>query len=66
VWSGSAEPDSLAFVGEKARTLILCPVGRGWLPIGRRAESHPVDVTLTGPPEGTLEVNGHHVRRSRL
>jgi catechol 2,3-dioxygenase-like lactoylglutathione lyase family enzyme len=64
VWSGSADdPDGLAFVGEKARTLILCPVGRGWLPIDRRAEPHPVDVTLSGTPEGTVGVNGHHVTR---
>jgi hypothetical protein len=65
IWSGSTEPDSLAFVGERARTLILFPVGRGWLPSGeRRAASHPVDVTLSGPPEGTLVVNGHRVTRS--
>jgi hypothetical protein len=64
VWSGSAEdPDSLAFIGEKARTLILCPVGRGWLPIGKRAEPHAVDVTVSGPPEGTVAVGGHRVTR---
>ena len=64
MWSGSADdPEGLAFVGEKARTLILCPVGRGWLPIDRRAEPHPVDVTLSGAPEGTVAVNGHLVTR---
>ena len=64
VWSGSADdPGGLAFVGEKARTLILCPVGRGWLPIDRRAEPHPVDVTLSGTPEGTVALNGHRVTR---
>ena len=64
LWSGSADPDSLAFVGEKARTLILCPVGRGWLPIDLPAEPHPVDVTLTGPPEGTVRTKGHRVSRA--
>ena len=65
VWSGSADPDSLAFVGEKARTLILCPAGRGWLPIDRRAEPYPVDVVLSGPLEGSVSVNGHRVSAHR-
>jgi len=65
VWSGSVDdPEGLAFVGQKARTLILCPVGRGWLPIDRRAEPHPVDVTLSGSPEGTAVTGGHLVSRS--
>jgi hypothetical protein len=65
VWSGSTDdPGSLAFVGEKARTLILCPVDRGWLPIDLRAKAHPVDVVLSGPPEGTVETGGHRVSRS--
>jgi hypothetical protein len=64
VWSGSADdPESLAFVGEKARTLILCPIDRGWLPIGRPAQPHRVDVTLTGPPEGTVRTGGHGITR---
>jgi catechol 2,3-dioxygenase-like lactoylglutathione lyase family enzyme len=47
LWSGSiAEPDGLAFVGEKGRTLILAPPGRGWLPTGRPAEPHPVEARL--------------------
>ena len=65
VWSGSVDdPEGLAFVGEKARTLILCPVGRGWLPIDRLAEPHPVDVTLSGTPEGNVLTGGHLVSRS--
>ena len=47
LWSGSIdEPDALAFVGEKGRTLILSRPGRGWLPTGRPAEPHPVEYVL--------------------
>ena len=47
VWSGTVdEPDRLAFVGEKGRTLILAPSGRGWLPTDRPAEPHPVQYVL--------------------
>jgi catechol 2,3-dioxygenase-like lactoylglutathione lyase family enzyme len=47
LWDGTIEePDRLAFVGEKGRTLILSPPGRGWLPTGRPAEPHPVDFSL--------------------
>jgi hypothetical protein len=47
LWDGSIEePDRLAFVGEKGRTLILAPEGRGWLPTGRPAEPHPVEFRL--------------------
>ena len=62
VWSGSVEqPDGLAFVGEKARTLILCPVGRGWLPIDRQAEPHPVDALLSGAVPGEVRVGPHRI-----
>jgi hypothetical protein len=47
VWSGRPE-GALAFVGRKAHTLILCRPGHGWLPTGRPAEPHPVDVTFAG------------------
>jgi catechol 2,3-dioxygenase-like lactoylglutathione lyase family enzyme len=64
LWDGTLdEPDRLAFVGERARTLILSPLGRGWLPTGRPAEPHPVDVELTGPPHGDLAVGPHRIRR---
>src|SRR5437667_1388560 len=36
LWDGTLDaPGSLAFVGERARTLILAPERRGWLPTGR-------------------------------
>ena len=44
LWSGDL--DALGFVGRKAHTLILCHPGRGWLPTGRPAEPHPVEVAL--------------------
>ena len=47
-----------AGLGEKGRTLILVPPGRGWLPTGRPAEPHPVDVLL--------KVGGGRIRRIRL
>ena len=47
LWSGTIdEPETLGFVGEKGRTLILAPPGRGWLPTGRPAEPHPVEFVL--------------------
>ena len=47
LWDGTIEGrDRLAFVGERGRTFILAPIGRGWLPTGRPAEPHPVEVTF--------------------
>jgi catechol 2,3-dioxygenase-like lactoylglutathione lyase family enzyme len=43
------EPDRLAFVGERGRTFILAPPGRGWLPTGRPAEAHPVEASIETP-----------------
>jgi catechol 2,3-dioxygenase-like lactoylglutathione lyase family enzyme len=65
VWSGTvAEEGRLAFVGQKARTLILCRAGRPWLPTGRPAEAHPVEVALAGRPEGEVPLaSGGFVRR---
>jgi catechol 2,3-dioxygenase-like lactoylglutathione lyase family enzyme len=61
LWDGTLdEPDRLAFVGEKARTLILSPAGRGWLPTGRPAELHPVETTLSGERVGALTVGEVH------
>jgi hypothetical protein len=52
LWDGTIdEPGRLAFVGERGRTLILCPRGRGWLPTGRPAEPHAAEVILV--PAGT-------------
>lgn len=57
LWDGTVdEPGQLSFVGEKGRTLILSPPGRGWLPTRRPAEAHPVDAVLAGVPNGQLDV----------
>ncbi len=59
VWSGSVTGErSLAFVGEQARTLILCRPGRPWLPTGRPAEAHPVEVVLAGEAAGEVSLAG--------
>lgn len=65
VWDGTFE-GGLVFVGERARTLILAPLGRGWLPTGRAAELHDLDVLVSGPPAGeaVLEGSRYRVRRS--
>lgn len=34
------------FVGRQAHTLILCPPGRPWLPTGRPAEVHQLEVAI--------------------
>jgi hypothetical protein len=47
LWAGDLDdPERLAFVGEKGRTFILSPAGRGWMPLGRPAEAHPVEFVL--------------------
>ena len=65
LWDGSTQGEGrLAFVGEKARTLILCHARRPWLPTGRPAEAHPVEVVLSGGPEGEVPLGaGGFVRR---
>jgi catechol 2,3-dioxygenase-like lactoylglutathione lyase family enzyme len=66
-WAGSADPSGgLAFVGEQARTLILAARGRGWLPTGRAAEVHDVDVLLSARPAGEvlLESSRYRIRQS--
>jgi len=61
LWDGTIdEPGRLAFVGEKARALILSPLGRGWLPTGRPAEPHPVELVLSGAETGERTVGGVH------
>jgi len=66
VWDGTVEGErSLAFVGEQARTLILCRPGRPWLPTGRPAEAWPVEVVVAGEPAGEVAVGaGSLVRRA--
>lgn len=65
LWDGVVGvPERLAFVGEKARTLILASEGRPWLPTGRPAEQHPVDVTFSGQPWGDVKLaSGGWIRR---
>jgi catechol 2,3-dioxygenase-like lactoylglutathione lyase family enzyme len=59
LWDGSVAGGArLAFVGEKGRTLILCRAGRPWLPTGRPAEAHPVEVVLAGGPSGDVLLDG--------
>ena len=60
LWAGGIdEVDSLGFVGEKGRTLILTRPGRGWLPTGRPAEPHPVSIDFGGPEAATFVLNPH-------
>lgn len=62
MWDGELhEPGRLVFVGERARTLILSPPGRGWLPTGRPAEAHPVKLVLTGVDQGETTLPPHQV-----
>jgi D-alanyl-D-alanine carboxypeptidase len=57
LWDGTLEEEGrLAFVGERGRTLILAPPGRGWMPTGRAAERHPVEAELLGPTDGEVEL----------
>ena len=66
LWDGTLDdPRGLAFVGEKARTLILAPPGRGWLPTGRPAERHEVEARLAGGPPGEALVEEGRYRISR-
>lgn len=59
LWDGTVDGGArLAFVGEKARTLILSRAGRPWLPTGRPAEAHPVEVVLAGGLDGDVMLEG--------
>jgi catechol 2,3-dioxygenase-like lactoylglutathione lyase family enzyme len=62
LWAG--EPAGLAFVGRKAHTLIVSPPGRGWLPTGRPAEAHPVEVAVAGVRGEPVRLDGGHVVRA--
>jgi len=66
LWDGTLDQAGrLAFIGERGRTLILSPEGRGWLPTGRPAEPHPVEAVISGPPPGRVELaNGLYVIES--
>ena len=58
------EPGRLAFMGGRDGVLILCPEGRGWMPTGRPAELHPVEVTLAGNRAAEVALPGtqHRIR----
>jgi len=57
LWDGTlTEPTRLAFVGDRARTLVLAPTGRGWVPTGRAADPHPVDAVLAGRRDAGLQL----------
>ena len=57
LWDGTLEEEGrLAFVGERGRTLILAPPGRGWMPTGRPAERHPIEAELSGPADAEVEL----------
>jgi hypothetical protein len=59
VWDGTLDGEGrLAFVGERGRTLILAPPGRGWMPTGRPSEPHPVDAELAAATAGSVELEG--------
>jgi catechol 2,3-dioxygenase-like lactoylglutathione lyase family enzyme len=58
-WDGTvSERGRLAFIGEKARTMILSPPERGWLPTGRPAVAYDIQVRLAGAPEGQIHLEG--------
>jgi hypothetical protein len=62
-WAGDlAEEARLAFVGQKARTFIVSPEGRGWLPTGRPAEAHPCDVELLETQSGEAHLGDSRYR----
>jgi catechol 2,3-dioxygenase-like lactoylglutathione lyase family enzyme len=65
LWDGTLEDGRLAFMGQRGRTLILAPPGRGWMPTGRPSERHPVEVELSGPPAGAVELEGGLYRIAR-
>ena len=66
VWSGTVdEPGALAFVGEQARTFILAPPGRGWLPTGRASEPYAVEAVIEAPVAGDVSLDGYRVTASR-
>ena len=63
VWHGTVEePGRLAFVGDPARTFILAPPGRGWLPTGRAAEPHPVEVRIAARKDAEVELEDSRYR----
>ena len=63
LWEGTVEESGrLAFVGDPARTFILAPPGRGWLPTGRAAEPHPVEALIAGRKNAEVELEDSRYR----
>jgi len=62
VWGGSADGPGFAFAGERARTLILAPPGRRWLPTDRPAGPCPTEVEVTGTRAGDVRLEGGGIR----
>ena len=62
VWDGDADGPGLAFAGERARTLILAPPGRRWLPTDRPAQTCPTEVELALDRPGEVRVAGGRIR----
>jgi hypothetical protein len=57
LWDGTLdEPGRLAFLGDRGRTLILSPETRGWMPTGRPAERHPLELEISGAKAGEVEL----------
>jgi hypothetical protein len=62
-WDGDlTEEARLAFMGQKARTFIVSPESRGWLPTGRPAEAHPCDVELSETRSGEAHLGDSRYR----
>lgn len=62
LWDGVLSPGRLAFFGERTKTLIVAEPGRGWLPTGRPAEAHPVDLMIAGFPPAEITVGAYRIR----
>jgi catechol 2,3-dioxygenase-like lactoylglutathione lyase family enzyme len=62
VWDGSATGPGLAFAGQRARTLILAPPGRRWLPTEWAAVACPTEVDLELERTGSVELDGGLIR----
>jgi hypothetical protein len=57
LWDGTVtEPGRLAFMGERARTLILSAPHRGWLPTGRPAVAYRIVLHLAGAREKQIQL----------
>lgn len=62
LWAGATSQGQLAFLGERAQTVIVTEPARGWLPTGRPAEAHPVGVTIVGKPAAEITLGAHRIR----